>query len=232
VDLVLEGFLQAGRLILSGNRDVLAISLLSLFVSGVATLASLAIGVPIGTALALARFPGRRLTIALVNTGMGLPPVVVGLFVMLLLWRSGPLGDLRLLFTPGAMILAQFVIAAPVVIGLTMSSIQALPAGLPMQMVALGATRLQLLFLLAREARLGLLAALMAGFGSIISEVGASMMVGGNIRGETRVLTTATVMEAGRGEFGAAIALSIILMALVYAINVALTWVQQRRARH
>ena len=184
---------------------------------------------PVGTALALARFPGRGVVVSAVNTGMGLPPVVVGLFVTILLWRSGVLGRLELLYTPFAMILAQFVIAAPIVIGLTLAAVQQIPERFRMQMLALGASRRQLTWILMREARLPMLAAVMAGFGGVISEVGASMMVGGNIRGSTRVLTTATVLEAGKGNFDIAIALSVILLAITFLVNWVLTWIQQRR---
>ena len=164
----------------------------------------------------------------LVNTGMGLPPVVVGLFVSILLWRNGPLGFLGLLYTPSAMIVAQTVIATPIVMGITLAALQQLPKKLKLQILALGATRLQTTWILIREARLLLLAAVMAGFGGVISEVGASIMVGGNIKGYSRVLTTATVMETTRGNFDTAIALSIILLLLAYAVNIALTYLQQR----
>ena len=216
-------------MLLSGDREVLAIALLTLQVSIASTIISLIVGLPLGTFLALVPFPGRQFVMSLVNTGMGLPPVVVGLFVMMLLWRSGPLGEFGLLFTPSAMIVAQFIISFPVIVGLTVSAIQSLHPKLRLQILALGANRWQLFWLLAREARLPLMAAVMAGFGAVISEVGASMMVGGNIRGQTRVLTTATVTEAGRGEFGLAIALSILLLLLVYLVNLVLTWLQQRR---
>jgi tungstate transport system permease protein len=159
---------------------------------------------------------------------MGLPPVVVGLFVSIFLWRSGPLGFLELLYTPTAMILAQLVIAAPVVTGLTAAAIQQLNPRLRMQLMGLGASRLQVVYLLLKEARLPLLAALMAGFGAVISEIGASMMVGGNISRQTRVLTTATVLETSRGNFDMAIALSLLLMLLTFGVNVTLTWIQQR----
>ena len=184
---------------------------------------------PLGVGLALTRFPGRGLVVSLVNTGMGLPPVVVGLFVSILLWRSGPLGFLELLYTPSAIVLAQLVIAAPVVTGLTLAAVQQVPDAFRLQMLALGASRLQLVLVLTREARLPMLAALMAGFGAVISEVGASLMVGGNIRGQTRVLTTATVLETGKGNFDVAIALSVLLLALTFLVNWALTWIQQRR---
>ena len=227
--IVVEGVVQAFRLLLGGDPEVWRITLLSLQVSGLATLSSLAVGVPVGTALALARFPGRGLAVSLVNTGMGLPPVVVGLFVTILLWRSGALGGLELLYTPFAMILAQFVIAVPIVTGLTLAAVQQIPERFRLQMLALGASRRQLTWILMREARLPMLAAVMAGFGGVISEVGASMMVGGNIRGSTRVLTTATVLEAGKGNFDIAIALSLILLAITFLVNWALTWIQQRR---
>jgi len=228
MELIWQGIKEAIRLILSGDPGVLQITWLSLQISGGATLISLLVGIPAGVGLALAKFPGRGLLIALVNTGMGLPPVVVGLFVSIFLWRSGPLGPLGLLYTPTAIVIAQFVIAAPIVVGLTVAAMQQLNPKLRLQLLALGASRWQLLWLLMREARLPLLAAVMAGFGGVISEVGASMMVGGNLLGQTRVLTTATVLETGKGNFDVAIALSLILLALVFGVNYLLTWVQQR----
>jgi tungstate transport system permease protein len=153
---------------------------------------------------------------------------VVGLFVTIFLWRNGPLGFLEILYTPTAIVIAQTVIATPIVMGISLAAIQNLPANLRLQILALGATRLQMLWLLVKEARLPLLAAVMAGFGGVISEVGASMMVGGNIKGYSRVLTTATVMETSRGNFAIAIALSIILLLLAFTVNVLLTLIQQR----
>lgn len=229
MELIWEGIRHALWLLVTGDPEVLEITWLSLRVSGLATLASLVVGIPLGTLLALTRFPGRGLVVSLVNTGMGLPPVVVGLFVSIFLWRSGPLGALELLYTPTAIVIAQFVIAAPIVTGLTLAAVQQIPPGFRLQMLALGASRLQLLWLLAREARLPMLAAVMAGFGGVISEIGASMMVGGNIRGQTRVLTTATVLETGKGNFDLAIALSLILLAITFLVNWALTGLQQRR---
>ena len=228
MDLILDGIRTALKLIFSLDREVLAVTLLSIKISGCATLASLLFGIPAGVALALSDFPGRRLVISLVNTGMGLPPVVVGLFVTIFLWRNGPLGFLEILYTPLAMILAQSVIATPIVTGITIASIQNLPANLKLQVRALGATRIQLVLILVRESRLPLLAAVMAGFGGVISEVGASIMVGGNIKGQTRVLTTATIMETGKGNFDVAIALSIILLLLAFSVNYLLTVIQQR----
>jgi tungstate transport system permease protein len=229
MELILEGFLEAVRLLLSGDREVLAVTWLSIKISGLATLLSLTIGIGAGTTLALAEFPGKRLVVALVNTGMGLPPVVVGLFVTIFLWRNGPFGHLELLYTPAAMVIAQGIIATPIVTGISLAAIQSLPANLRLQIMALGASRFQIIMLLVREARLPLLAAVMAGFGGVISEVGASIMVGGNIKGQTRVLTTATVMESGKGNFDTAIALSIILLTLTFLVNLILTTVQQKR---
>jgi tungstate transport system permease protein len=228
MELILDGIRTALGLIFSLDREVLAVTLLSLKISGCATLASLLLGIPAGVFLALSDFPGRRLVVSLVNTGMGLPPVVVGLFVTIFLWRNGPLGFLEILYTPLAMILAQSVIATPIVTGITIASIQNLPANLKLQVRALGATRLQTVWILVRESRLPLLAAVMAGFGGVISEVGASIMVGGNIKGQTRVLTTATVMETGKGSFDVAIALSLILLLLAFGVNYLLTVIQQR----
>jgi tungstate transport system permease protein len=228
MELFIEGISKAWSLIVSLDAEVLAVTLLSLKISCSATFVSLFIGIPAGVFLALSDFPGRRLVISLVNTGMGLPPVVVGLFVTLFLWRNGPLGFLEILYTPSAMILAQAVIATPIVTGITVASIQNLPANLKLQVQALGATRVQTVWILVREARLPLLAAVMAGFGGVISEVGASIMVGGNIKGQTRVLTTATVMETGKGNFDVAIALSLILLVLAFTVNYLLTVIQQR----
>lgn len=231
MELIFEGFWEALRLLLSGDSEVFSVTWLSLQISGLATLFSLVIGVGAGTAIALTEFPGKRLIVAIVNTGMGLPPVVVGLFVTIMLWRSGPFGNLELLYTPAAMIIAQGGIATPIVTGISLAAMQSLPANLRLQIMALGASRPQMVWLLIREARLPLLAAVMAGFGGVISEVGASIMVGGNIKGQTRVLTTATVMETGRGNFETAIALSVILLGLTFMVNLLLTMIQQKRRR-
>jgi tungstate transport system permease protein len=228
MDIIWQGLLKAIQLLFSGDPEVMQITLLSLEVSGTATLLSLFIGLPLGSLLALGKFRGRGFWLSLVNTGMALPPVVVGLAVSLFLWRSGPLGDLQLMYTPIAIIIAQTVIAAPVVTGLTSAALQQLNPRLRLQLLGLGASRWQMVLLLWKEARLPLLAALMAGFGSVISEVGASMMVGGNLRGQTRVLTTAIVLETGMGEFATAIALSVLLLVLAFLVNLALTWIQQR----
>ncbi|MCL5264887.1 MAG: ABC transporter permease [Chloroflexi bacterium] len=229
MDLIWQGMGQAFWLVAHGDREIIGVALLTLGVSLSATILSLLVGIPAGAFLALNRFPGRQVIVSVVNTGMGLPPVVVGLFITILLWRNGPLGLMQILYTPTAIVIAQFVIAAPVVIGLTIAAIQQLNPRLRLQILALGASRWQMVALLLREARLPLLAAIMAGFGAVISEVGASMMVGGNILDETRVLTTATVLETSKGNFDVAIALSVLLLFLVFAVNLGLTLIQQRR---
>ena len=228
MDIITEGIKQAFILLFTLDPEVIGITWLSLKVSGTATFISLLIGVSVGTLVALTQFPGRRIVVSLINTGMGLPPVVVGLFVTVFLWRNGPLGFLEILYTPTAIIIAQAIIATPIVMGISLAAIQHLPANLRLQILALGATRLQMVWILVKEARLPLLAAIMAGFGGVISEVGASIMVGGNIKGYTRVLTTATVMETGKGNFDIAMALGIILLLLAFFINAVLTQIQQR----
>jgi tungstate transport system permease protein len=205
-----------------------AIVLRTLFVSGVATAMAVSVGVPAGYVIARRSFRGRTLLLGLVNTGMGMPPVVVGLVVWVMLVRSGPFGDLGLIYTQSAMVVAQFLIATPIVIGFTAASIQALPPRLPDLMVVLGAGRVRTLWLLAGEARLGLLVAVMAAFGAIVSEVGASMIVGGNLERSTRVLTTAIVTETSRGEIERALVLGLVLLVLSFVVNLSLTVVQQR----
>jgi tungstate transport system permease protein len=216
---------------LFSDPDVWDVTLLSLKVSGVATLISVLIGLPFGTLLALSKFPGRSFLLTIVNTGMALPPVVVGLAVAMTLWRSGPLGDLKLIYSPTAIIIAQTIIAAPVVTGLAVAALQQLDTRLQLQLLGLGASTPQMIVTLWWETRLPLIAALMAGFGSVISEVGASMMVGGNIKGQTRVLTTAIVLETNKGEFERAIILGAFLLTITLLINYALTWIQQSGAK-
>ena len=231
MDLIWDGIREAFRIIASGDYSVWEITLRSLMVSGTATAISLFIGILIGSALAFNQFPGRNIAFSLVNAGMGLPPVVVGLIVAIMLWRSGPLGDLRLIYTPAAMVIAQTVIAAPIVTGFTAAALRNLHPQLRTQIYGLGASRLQMLWLVLWESKLPLLAAVMAGFGGAISEIGASQMVGGNLAGETRVMTTAVVSEVSRGEFAAAIALSFILLALIFIVALILTTVQQQERR-
>jgi tungstate transport system permease protein len=211
---------------MDGVMPVIAVR--TLFVSGVATLLAVLVGVPAGYVIARRNFPGRTIVLGFINTGMGMPPVVVGLIVWVLLARSGPFGGLDLIYTQSAMVLAQFLIATPIVIGFTTASIQALSPRLPDLLAVLGAGRVRKLWLLAREARLGLLVAIMAAFGAIVSEVGASMIVGGNLERSTRVLTTAIVTETSRGEIERALVLGVVLLLLSFAVNLTLTIVQQR----
>lgn len=227
MDLLLDTAREALRLLLSGNAYLWDVVLLSLRVSGAAVLLGVFTGMPIGAAVGLGRFPGRRIVVALIHTGFALPPVVVGLFVYMLLSRSGPAGSLELLFTPAAMVVAQAALAMPYVAGITMAAVQAVPRDVRLQAAALGAGRARALWMHLREARLGLGAAVVAGFGAVISEVGAVMLVGGNIVGETRVMTTAIVLETRRGNFASALALGLLLLALAFAVNLALTRAQQ-----
>jgi tungstate transport system permease protein len=229
LELIVQGIVKAFHLLISLDPEVIGITWLSLKISGTATFISLFIGVSIGVAVALNDFFGKRLAISIINTGMGLPPVVVGLFVTIMIWRSGPFGFLEILYTPTAMIIAQAIIATPIVMGISLAAIQNLPPNLRLQILSLGASRLQMVWVLIKESRLPLLAAVMAGFGGVISEIGASIMVGGNIKGYSRVLTTATVMETGKGNFDLAIALGVILLILAFTINFILTQIQQRQ---
>jgi tungstate transport system permease protein len=231
MDQVWNGMIEGLRLLLSGDAALWEIILLSAKVSGIALLISAALGIPLGAFLGLVHFSGRRFVQALVYTGMGLPPVVVGLAVYLLLSRRGVLGPLNLpwvpqLFTVPAMILAQVIIATPMVIGYTMSAVAEVSPDLRLQIFSLGATPFQVTLAVLREARLGVIVAMVGGFGSIISEVGAVMMVGGNIQGSTRVLTTAIVLKTGEGDFGLAIGLGLVLLTLSFLINFGVTQLQ------
>lgn len=210
------------------DPDLLPVVLLSLRVAGTALLLATLIGVPLGAWLGLARFPGKRVLSAVVYTGMGFPPVVVGLLVYMLLSRSGPLAGLEWLFTPSAMILAQTVIAVPIVAGLVMGAVGAVPHDLVRQVRSLGATPWQVRWAVLREVRTGVLFAVLVAFGRIVSEVGAALMVGGNISGQTRVLTTAIVLETGKGEFGLALALGGWLVGLALVVNLAAMRMQGR----
>jgi tungstate transport system permease protein len=218
-------------LIVTRDPALFEIAGLSLRVSGTALLLSTLVGIPLGVGLGLSRFIGRRLVIALLYTGMGFPPVVVGLFVYLMLSYSGPLGSLNsqfipALFTPGAMVVAQSIISFPLVAGFTMAAVMAVDPQLRQQVQALGATRWQTALAILTEARVGVIVAVIAGFGSIISEVGAVMMVGGNIEGRTRVLTTAIVLETSKGNFDLALAIGIILLGLAFLTNVGILYLQ------
>ncbi|UYZ24483.1 ABC transporter permease [Mesobacillus jeotgali] len=229
MELLLEGLKKAIEMILSSDPEILEITLLTLRVSISAVLVSTLIGIPTGMFLGLARFPGRRFILAIINIGMGLPPVVAGLWITLFLWRSGPLGDWSWLYTPTAIILAQILVSLPIVTALTSTAFQQINPKLILQVKALGATKIQLYWILMKEVKLAILAAIIAGFGRVIAEVGAAMMVGGNISGETRILTTSIVMEVSKGNFDIALALSFILMTLAFIITFSLTYLQQRK---
>jgi len=210
------------------SPDLIAIVGLTLRVTGTALVVATLIGVPLGALIGLSRFPGKRIVTAVLYTGMGLPPVVVGLVVYLMLSRSGPLGSLGWLFTPSAMIAAQIVIALPLTMGLTMTSVESVNPDLRQQVIALGATSTQTALAILTEARIGVTAAIVAAFGGIISEVGAVMLVGGNIAGQTRVLTTAIVLDTRTGDFSLALALGAILLTIAFVVNVALMKMQGR----
>lgn len=224
-----QGFFESIRLLFSGDPYVYDIIAVSLRVSGIALFFSTLIGVPLGALLALSRFRGKQVITALLYTGMGFPPVVVGLFVFLLLSASGPLGSLRWLFTVNAMITAQTIIAFPLVAGFTMAAVASVDRNLMRQLRALGATKLQASWAAIKEARVGVLVAIIAGFGGVISEVGAVMLVGGNIEGKTRVLTTAIVLETRKGNFGVAIAFGIVLLLITFVTNLAMLYLQKRQ---
>ena len=223
MEIIWQGIKSAFFLIFSGNKEILEIILLTLKVSGISVTISMVFGMPIGLLAGLNNFKGKRFVITIINTGMGLPPVAAGLFISIMLWRSGPLGILGIMYTPTAMIIAQVLIASPIIAGVTLAAIQQVNPKLKLQALSLGANRAQVLWILLKEAKLPALAAIMAGF-----EVGASTMVGGNIKGQTRVLTTATVQNVGMGNFDVAIALVIILLILAFIVNLFLTLIQQR----
>ncbi len=223
---IVRGFLEAIRLIVTLDPELVRIVVLSLQVTGIALLISTVIGIPLGCWLGLNRFIGRRLVIAFLYTGMGFPPVVVGLFVYLLLSHSGPLGWLDWLFTPKAMSLAQVIISLPLVAGFTMAAVMGVDPNLRQQVLSLGATTWQATLAIISEARLGILVSIIAGFGSVISEVGAVMLVGGNIQGSTRVLTTAIVLQTRQGNFDQAIALGLVLLGIAFLTNLAMLKLQ------
>jgi tungstate transport system permease protein len=229
MELLIDGLKKAIEMIFSGNQEIYSITWLTLRVSFISMLISTLIGLPLGMILGLTRFKGRRLLLVFINIGMGLPPVVAGLWITLLLWRSGPLGQLTLLYTPTAIILAQILVSLPIVTGLTSSAFQQINDKMLLQIKALGATNFQTLLILLRQTKIAIMAAIMAGFGRVIAEVGAAMMVGGNIQGDTRILTTSIVMEVSKGNFDIALALSFILLSVALMITAALTFLQQRK---
>jgi tungstate transport system permease protein len=229
MDLIWDGVTEALRLIFSGDSYVYEVTLTSLTVSGAATLIALVFGLGIASVLAFRAPRGRTLVVGAFNAGMALPPVAVGLLVAVMLWRTGPLGQLHLLYSPAAIVVAQTVIAVPVITAIGTAGLQSLHPNLRLQVIALGASRWQAAFLLFREARLSLMTAVMAGFGAAISEVGATIMVGGNIEGSTRTLTSAIVLEVQQGDFESAMAFSFILLTVIFIVILAITIVQQRR---
>ncbi len=231
MEFIFAGLQKGIALIFSGNAEVFAIARLSLAVSVLATAAAVLAGVPLGSWIAVKKFPLKKLLIAMVNTGMGLPPVVAGLVVMLFLARSGPLGFLNWLYTPTGMIIAQFIIALPIITALSISAMQGVDPKFYQQVLTLGASDWQAIKVCLKEIRLTVLAAVIAGFGRLVAEVGAVMIVGGNIRHQTRMLTTATVMETQMGNFDTAIALGLILLTLSFSVNLALTLIQQGKVQ-
>jgi tungstate transport system permease protein len=228
MELIWKGIIEAFRLIFTGDPEVGGSPLLTLKNSGTATLISIILGVPLGTIIGLAVFR-QKITIHVINSTMGLPPVVVGLWVSHFSLAVRPFGFLNIMYTPTAIVIAQSVIACPIIIGLSAAALQQTSEKIRLQIRALGANKLQYLLLLLGEIKLSLMAAVIAGFGAIISEVGASMAVGGNIKGYSRVLTTATVLEVSKGHFDVAIALSIILSILAFSVTAILTMLQQKR---
>jgi tungstate transport system permease protein len=230
MDLLIEGLIKAWEMIISGNPEILKVTLLTLRVSMTAIFICTLLGIPLGVFLGLTRFPGRKIVLVFINIGMGLPPVVAGLWITIFLWRSGPLGWLSWLYTPKAIVLAQILVSLPIVVGLTSSAFQQIDGKFLLQLKALGATKWQTLLLLLKETKIAIFAAIIAGLGRILAEVGAAMMVGGNLRGETRILTTSIVMEVSKGNFDIALALSFILMTIAFILTFVLTFLQQRSA--
>lgn len=230
MDSIAQGFLQAVKLILHLNPDLVGIIVLSLKVSGLALIVATALGLPAGAVLSLTKFPGRGLAVSIVNTFMGLPPVVVGLFVYLLLSRKGPLGFMGLLYSPSAMVIAQTILAVPIVTALCHSAIVSVDPLIRQAARTLGATPLQETTAIIREARYGILSAVIAAFGRVMAEVGSILIVGGNIAGYTRVMTTTIALETDKGNFELALALGIILLAISFFVNSALHAVQRKGA--
>jgi tungstate transport system permease protein len=229
MELIFDGLKKAVEMILTGDREIFEITWLTLRVCIMAILISSLIGLPLGMLLGLTRFKGRKIILTIINIGMGLPPVVAGLWITMLLWRSGPLGHLQLLYSPTAIVMAQVLVSLPIVTGLTSSAFQQINEKMLLQIKALGATKIQTIALLLKQTKIAIVAAIMAGFGRVIAEVGAAMMVGGNIQGDTRILTTSIVMEVSKGNFDVALAISFILLGVALLITAALTLLQQRK---
>ncbi|HOC09111.1 MAG TPA: ABC transporter permease [Bacillota bacterium] len=217
---IIQGLKGALSLIFSGDREVYSIIGLSLSVSLVSVVISMVISLPMGIAIGMKEFPLRKAVVMVINTLMGLPPVIAGLFVYLLLSRSGPLGYLGILHSPKAMIIAQVLLIIPIITGITMAAIKDRGRLIKNTAYTLGAGKIQMLWTLIREFRTSIGSSLIAGYGRAISEVGAVMLVGGNIKGYTRVMTTAIVLETNMGNFDQAIAIGIVLLALFFVINI------------
>lgn len=229
MELILESLADAFRSL--ADAELLEVVGLTLLVSGVATVVSLLIGVPLGALLGLDRFRGREVVRLATDVGMGLPPVLVGLVLLLLLWRTGPFGSLRLTFTPTAMVIAQILLALPIVMGLTAAALENLPLGAREQLDALRLSRTDRLKVAVIEVWPGVIGASVAAFGRVVSEVGAVLIVGGNISGETRVLTTLIVQEARQAKFGPALGAGIVLLAISVAVNITLSRVRASVSR-
>ncbi len=230
MDSILEGFKRALFLIFNLDRELLNIILLSLKVSGTALIISTALGLPLGALTGLKKFSGRGIIVTILNTFMGLPPVVVGLFVYLLLSRRGPLGFMALLYSPSAMIIAQSILAFPIVAALSHSAIIKIDPLIKRASLTLGATPFQVTTAMVREARYGIMAGIIAALGRVMAEVGAIIIVGGNIAGYTRVMTTTIALETDKGNFELALALGIILLVISFVINMALYFIQRKGA--
>jgi len=228
MDFIIEGFKKAFILILNLDRELLDIILLSLKVSGTAILIAVSIGIPLSAVISLKKFPARGFVISLMNTFMGLPPVVVGLFVFMLLSRAGPFGFMGLLYTPSAMVTAQTILAFPIVVSLCHSAIVSVNPIIRQASMTLGATPFQSASTIIKEGRYGIMSGVIAALGRLMAEVGAILIVGGNIAGYTRVMTTTIAMETGKGDFELALALGIILLTISLFINAALHFIQKK----
>jgi tungstate transport system permease protein len=231
MQIFVDAWAEGWALLTSGSFGIWEIVWTSLLVSGSATAIALLIGLPVGYFVGAKRFIGRRAALVIFNAGMGLPPTVVGLIVAMTFSRRGPLGYLNLLYTRPAVVVAQLIIAVPVVMAITAAAVASVPRELTLQARSLGANGWRIGALTLSEARMGLLAAVAGGFGAIISEVGAVQMVGGNLEGDTRVMTTAMVQFSRQGRYGPALALAVVLMGIVIFVNIVLTGLQTSAER-
>jgi tungstate transport system permease protein len=232
MNVFVEAVVTAARLTLEGSPALWGVIAVTFEVAITSTVAGIMLGAPMGFLMGASRFRGRRVLVALTNTAMAVPPVVIGLIVMMVLSRKGPLGFMGLLYSVDAMSIAQTLISTPIIAGLVSAAVASVPEKLRLQARSLGASRVQEALLVLKEARLGVLAAIASGFGAVVRGVGAVMMVGGNIEGKTRVLTTAIVQESRMGNFGMALALGLLLMAITFAMNGFLTWYQHSNERY